>query len=119
MNFVLKWIITAVAVAAAVWIVPGISVVGSSSVAAVCCIGLVLALINMSIKPIMQVLSLPITIITLGIFYLVVNTIMLYLAAWIGNGLFDIGFQIASFGSAFLASIVISIVSSILGGIVK
>ena len=54
---------------------------------------------------------------TLGIFYLVVNTFVLYVASWMANGLFDIGFEISSFGSAFVASIVISIVSSIVGGI--
>ena len=73
---------------------------------------------NISIKPILQVLSLPVTIITLGIFYLVVNTAMLYLAAGLANGLFDIGFEIATFGSGFVAAIVISIVSAIVNGIV-
>lgn len=119
MGFILRWLVTAVAVGAAVWIVPGIDVVGGTeSWVAIAVCGLVLALINMSIKPILQVLSLPITIITLGIFYLVVNTAMLYLAAGIANGMFDVGFQIASFGSAFVASIVISIVSGIMNAIV-
>ena len=47
------------------------------------------------------------TVLTLGIFYLVVNTLLLYIAAWLANGLFGAGFYIASFGSAFVASIVI------------
>ena len=50
----------------------------------------------------MQVLSLPVTVLTLGIFYLVVNTLMLYIAAWLANGIFQVGFDIVSFGSAFV-----------------
>ena len=72
----------------------------------------------MSVKPILQLLSLPVTVLTLGIFYLVVNTAMLYLAAWLANGLFGVGFTIATFGSGFVAAIVISIVSAIVNGIV-
>ena len=60
----------------------------------------------------------PVTILTLGIFYLIVNTLMLYVAAWLANGIFQIGFEIATFGSAFVASIIISIVSAIVNSIV-
>lgn len=118
MKFLIRWLVTALAVGAAVWLVPGIDIISSMEswiVIALC--GLILSLINMSIKPILQVLSLPVTVITLGIFYLIVNTLMLYLAAWITNGIFQVGFHIDSFGSAFVASIVISIVSVILGAI--
>lgn len=117
MNFFIRWIVTAIAVAAAVWIVPGIEVVGAEAWVGVAFTALVLALINLSVKPLLQLLSLPVTVLTLGIFYLVVNTLMLYLAAWLANGLFGIGFWIASFGSAFVASIVISIVSGLMNGI--
>lgn len=117
MNFFIRWIVTAIAVAAAVWIVPGIEVIGVEAWVGVVFCSLFLALINMSIKPLLQLLSLPVTVLTLGIFYLVVNTLMLYLAAWLANGLFGAGFWIASFGSAFVASIVISIVSTILNGL--
>lgn len=71
----------------------------------------------MSIKPILQILSLPITCLTLGFFYLVVNTLMIYLASWLADSLFGAGIVIDSFGSAFVASIVISVVSAILGSI--
>lgn len=119
MNFIIRWLVTAVAVGVAVWLVPGIEVVGGTEAwAAIAIFGLILSLINISIKPIMQVLSLPITFITLGIFYLVVNTFMLYVAAWLANGIFQVGIDIATFGSAFVASIVISIVSGIMNAIV-
>lgn len=118
MNFILRWIVTAVAVAAAVWLVPGVEVLSTDAWVSIALMALVLSLINMSVKPILQVLSLPITLLTLGIFYLIINTAVLYLSAWIANGLFSVDFVIDSFGSGFVAAIVISIVSWIVNAIV-
>ena len=118
MNFVLRVIGIFIAVAVAVWLVPGIEVVGTVSTwASVLIIALIIALLNMTIKPILQLFGLPITVITLGIFYIIINTALLYLASWLANGLFGIDFIIATFGSGFVASIVISIVSSIMNGL--
>lgn len=119
MKFVFRWLATAIAVGAAFLLVPGIQITGSAETwIAVTILGLFLSLINISIKPIAQTLSLPLSILTLGIFYLVVNTLMLYLATWCANALFGVGILIMSFGSAFVASIVISIVSAIVNGII-
>ena len=116
MNFIIRWLVTAIAVGVAVWIVPGMDLLGGTDAwVGIAIFGLILSLINISIKPIMQVLSLPISVITLGIFYLVVNTLMLYIAA---NGIFQVGLVIDSFGSAFVASIVISIVSALVNALV-
>lgn len=118
MNFVLRVIGIFIAVAVAVWLVPGIEVGGTVSAwASVLIIALIIALLNMTIKPILQLFGLPITVITLGIFYIIINTALLYLASWLANGLFGIDFIIATFGSGFVASIVISIVSSIMNGL--
>ena len=118
MNFIIRWLVTAIAVGVAVWLVPGIEVTGGTETwIAVAIFGLALSLINISIEPIMQLLSLPISIITLGIFYLVVNTLLLYVASWLANGIFNVGVDIATFGSAFVASIVISIVSGIMNSL--
>ena len=74
MKVIIRWIVTAVAVAAAVWLVPGIHIVGGQTAAlAIAVASLVLALINMFIKPIVQVLSCPLVILTLGLFYLVIT----------------------------------------------
>ncbi|HAM15261.1 MAG TPA: hypothetical protein DCP91_05285 [Eggerthellaceae bacterium] len=118
MNFIIRWIVSAVAVGAAVWIVPGITPVGANSTLAIAAMALVLSLINVGLKPIMQVLSLPITVLTLGIFYLVVNALLLELAAWAATGIFSSGIAIDGFGSAFFGSIVISIVSAIVNSII-
>ena len=119
MSFLVRWLVTAIAVAAAVWLVPGIEIVGGESAwVGIAIFALILSLVDISIKPLMQLLSLPITLLTLGIFYLIMNTAMLYLAAWLANGLFGVGFWIAGFGWAFLASIVISIVSTLVNSLV-
>ena len=119
MSFLIRWLVTAIAVAAAVWLVPGIELIGGDSAwVGIAIFALILSLVNISVKPLMQLLSLPITLLTLGIFYLIMNTAMLYLAAWLANGLFGIGFWISGFGSAFLASIVISIVSALVNSLI-
>lgn len=112
MHFLLIWLSTSIATLAATAIVPGIEAIGGDYMGPIMC-ALVLALVNASIKPIMKVLSLPITIITLGIFSLVINALMLELASWLSIGLFDAGIEVASFGSAFFGAIIISIVYSV------
>ena len=118
MNFLIRWIVTAIAVGAAVWIVPGIAAVGSNATIAIAAMALILSLINVSLKPILQALSMPITVLTLGIFYLIVNALLLELAAWAAGGIFGSGIVISGFGSALLGSIVISIVSAIVNSII-
>ena len=119
MQFIIKWLVTAVAAAVAIWLVPGIYVDGSmSSWIAIILFALILALINMIVKPVLQVFSIPITVLTLGVFYLIVNTFCLYIAVWIANGLFGVGIMIDNFWSAFFGAIIISIVSTILGAFV-
>lgn len=119
MSFLIRWLVTAIAVGAAVWLVPGIQIIGGDSAwVAIAVFALFLSLIDISIKPVLQILSIPITVLTLGIFYIVVNTLLLYVAAWLANGIFQVGFLIEGFGSAFLASIVISIVSAIINSLI-
>ena len=118
MKFFLRCVGIFVAVAVAIYIVPGITIITpGSSWGEIAVVALIIALLNISIKPILQILGLPISILTLGVFYLVINTFLLYIAAGIGNTLFSVGFHIESFGSGFVASIIISIVSSILNGL--
>ena len=102
MQFILRTIAVFVAVGVAVWLVPGIDIVGAgSSWGSIAVMALII----------------PITVLSLGVFYLVINTILLYVAASMGNALFGAGFVIDSFGSGFVASIVISIVSGFMNSI--
>ena len=104
MNFLIRWIATAVAVGVAVWIVPGITTVGPNATIAIVAGALV------------QTISFPLSVLTLGVFYLIVNALLLELAAWASTGIFGSGIAITSFGSAFFGSIIISIVSAIVNG---
>lgn len=74
----------------------------------------ILSLVNISIKPVLQIISLPLTIITLGLFSFVINALMLYVVAYVVDG-----FIINSFIGALIGSIVISIISSALSLIVR
>lgn len=114
MAFVGSWLVTAVAVAAAAWLVPGIYVVPLGSWVAVILAALLLALVNATVRPVLRVLSLPLTVLTLGLFHLVVNALMLELASWLSLNLFGAGLVVSGFGAAFVGALVISIVSTIM-----
>ena len=89
MQFILRTIAIFVAVGVAVWLIPGIDIVGTgSSWGSIAVMALIIALLNMTIKPFLQLIGLPITVLSLGVFYLVINTILLYVAASMGNALF-------------------------------
>ncbi len=111
MRFLLRLVVNAVAVFLAANLVPGIHVTGA---AAALLAGLILGLVNAVIKPILFVLTLPFTILTLGLFIFVVNAICLALVAWLVPG-----FSIAGFGAAFIGALVISAVNWLLHAIVN
>ena len=74
----------------------------------------VLALINTIVRPVVVLLTLPISMLTLGLFLLIINAMMLSMAAWLVNG-FDVG----GFWSALIASFIISVVVALLNGMIK
>ncbi|MEG4006743.1 phage holin family protein [Microcoleus sp. Pol11C1] len=115
LSFFLTWIVAAVSLIITANIVPGISVVSfpAAMVAAV-----VIGLVNAVVRPILTLLTLPLTIITLGLFLFVVNAISLSLASWLA-GAFNIGFAVNGFWPALLGSIVLSFVSGLIGRFVN
>ena len=112
MTFVATWLVTTVATLVACTLIPGLTIVGGSWAGPIL-FSLVLAAVNTGIKPIIKLLSLPINVLTLGIFSLFINAFMLELASFISRNLLHAGVAIDSLGTAILGSIVISIVSSI------
>ena len=116
MEFLVSWLSTAIAIALAIALVPGIRAVGGSYLGPAAC-ALALALVNAIIAPVAQFFSLPITVLTLGIFYLVVNAFMLQLASGLSVAAVGSGIEINSFGSAFVGSIIISIASMVIHGV--
>lgn len=109
--WIARWIVNALALYIVSQIVPGIHVANfTSALIAVVVIGLV----NTLVKPILFVLTLPITIVTLGLFTLILNAFMLLLA-----GSMLSGFSVDGFGAAFIGSILLSVVSTLLQSLVK
>lgn len=120
MRFMLNWLFTSIAIAIATFLVPGIQPFGFAETwVCFAFVGLFLNIVDSFVKPFLTVISLPLTIITLGIFQLVVNSFMLELASYLSVNLLGVGVSIASFGSAFMGSILVSIMRSILDSIAK
>ncbi|MCD7972146.1 MAG: phage holin family protein [Candidatus Azobacteroides sp.] len=93
------------------WLLPGISV---KSYGSAIIVAIVLGILNVILKPVLQFISFPITILTLGLFLLVINAIIILIAGYIVTS-----FQVSSFWWALLFSIIVSIVTSILENIIK
>lgn len=106
MNFILKIVLTAVAVLVIAHFLPGVSVVNFTNAVIV---AIVLALLRVTIKPLLIILTLPVTIVTLGLFLLVINALIILLA----DNLID-GFHVTGFWVALIFSLILSIFESIL-----
>jgi putative membrane protein len=111
LKFLLRWGITSGAVAVAAWIVPGISVDDPHRVWTVVLVALVLGLINAFIRPIVSALSCGLIILTLGLFTVVINGFMLWLASWITVHWLGLEFHVDGFWNAVLGALIISVVS--------
>jgi putative membrane protein len=109
--FLLHWFITAVALGVTAWLLPGVDV---TSGLALVVASLVLGFVNAVVRPILTVLTLPITILTLGLFYLVVNGAAFALAAALVPG-----FAVASLGWAILGSLIVALVSWAVGWLAR
>ncbi len=116
-KLVVRWFIAALALVVAAWLVPGIRVEGNAWVA-YAGMAVILGLVNAVIRPLLKVLTCPLILLTLGLFLLVVNGLMLLLAAKIASGM-GIGFHVDGFVPAFLGSLIVSVVTWLLSVFVK
>ena len=119
MGFLLRAALTGVALWVVTLIVPGIRFVGADSTLAevgiIFVVAVVFGLVNAVIKPIVQIISIPLYILTLGLFHIVVNALMLWLTSWITEHTTRWGLAIDDFWwTAIWAAIVLSIVSWVL-----
>jgi putative membrane protein len=115
MDRVIQILINAGALYAAVFVVPGIEFSGAWW--KLLLVALAFSLLNTYVRPILRILTLPISVITLGIFLLVINAAMLLLTSAISDQL-TLGFHVNDFGSAFLGAIVVAIVGWILSMVI-
>jgi putative membrane protein len=111
-RLAITWVFNTIALFVATWLLSGLSY--GNDWWALLISGLVFTLVNFFLKPVLAILSIPFIIVTLGIFYFLINVLMLYLTHWIVPQ-----FTIASFWWAALAAIIISAVNWILRKLVE
>lgn len=112
-NFVVKTIANAAALAVAVWLLDKITLTGDSTgekTLTLLVVALLFGLVNFVVKPVVQVLTFPLFVLTLGLITLVVNALMLLLTSWLADKL-DVSFHVEGFWTAVLGGLIISIVS--------
>lgn len=107
-RFLAHWLTTALALGAVAWILPGVVI---TSLPALAVAALVLGLVNAVVKPLLLLLTLPLTVLSLGVFYLVVNGLAFAFAA-----LLVPGFEVRSFFWAMLGAALVGLVSMFIGG---
>lgn len=121
MGFLVRLVIQAVAIWLASLLLSGLTVVGGddtlTTVVVFLVVALVFTLVNTIIKPIVKVLSLPLYLLTLGLFGLVVNALMLLLVGWLSEQT-SYGLRVDGFGTAVIGSILIAIATVVLTALV-
>ena len=121
MRLLLRWVISALAIFVAVQVVPGLEVDASDSSALVlyALMAVLLGLANAFIRPLLVLLTCPLQMMTLGLFALVTNAVTFWLAGWAARTWLDVPFHVEGFLAALLGSIVVSVVSTLLGLFVR
>jgi len=109
-SLLLHWLISAASLVIAAYLIPGIEIrgLGTALIAPI-----VIGLVNATLGFVLKILTLPLTFLTLGLFWLIINALMLQLAAAIVPG-----FYVAGFWSAFFGAILLSVVSMVLRSLV-
>ena len=113
MNFVVKTLANAGALAVAIWLLQDITLTGDSTAKkawTLILVALVFGLVNIVVKPVVKLLTLPVFIVTLGLITLVVNALMLLLTSWLAEQI-DLSFHVEGFWTAVLGGLIISVVS--------
>lgn len=109
MGFILKILITATAAIIAAYFLPGVAL---DNLVTALLVGLILSLLNAIVRPILVILTIPITILTLGLFLLIINAILVKVTDY-----FVDGFAVSGWGTAILFSLIVSLVTYILDAI--
>lgn len=120
MRILIRLVINAVAIYAAVALLNGngLAMENSNSWVSFLWLALIFAVVNALLKPVLATLGCPFIILTLGLGTLLINTLLFYLTAAIGN-YFNVGFSVTSFWGAFFGSLIVSIVSVVLNSIFR
>jgi putative membrane protein len=106
---------TAIASFVAVALVPSARVIGQPQWAAYLAFALMLCVMNAIVKPIIQVLSIPVTVLTLGLFSFVIDALMVSLASNLAANVFGVGVVVTGFWATLFVALIVSVVSGLLG----
>ena len=118
MKLLIRWIISALALFAAAYFVPGIRVEGANAWTVYAFMAVILGLVNALVRPVLKLLSCPFIILTLGLFLLLINGVSFLIAAKIAEAM-KVGFYVDDFMAAFLGALVVSVVTFFLNLFVK
>jgi putative membrane protein len=116
-RFIVRWLINAVALYVAVALVPGIETQNPNWLSFIW-FALIFGFLNALLRPLLKFLTCPLIILTLGVFTLLINTFLFWLAGVVGTN-FGVGFTVAGFWPAFLGGLIVSVVSVILTMVFK
>lgn len=118
-NLIIRLLVNAIALAAASWLVSGITLQGATTgkrVLTLLIVAAIFGIVNAIVKPVVKVLSFPLLILTLGLLTFVINAAMLLLTSWI-TGKLDVQFHVDGFWSALFGALIISVVGMILNAV--
>ena len=118
MKLLVRWVIAALALFVAAWLVPGITVDGDGWVV-YAVMAVILGLVNAIVRPLLKLLTCPLILLTLGLFVLVINGLTLWLASSVAVNWFNVGFYVDGFWPAFLGALIVSVVTVILSALVR
>lgn len=116
MRFLIWVVVNALALAAATWLLAGITLTGATTgdrVVSLLVVAVVFGVVNAVVRPVVKLLSLPFIILTLGLAILVVNALMLLLTSWLSGG-FGLGFHVSGFWPAVGGGLIVMVATWVL-----
>jgi putative membrane protein len=120
MRFILRLLANAGALAIATWLLSGITLTAETTerkVLTLLVVALIFGIVNAIVKPIFTLVTAVAVVLTLGLFLIVINALMLWLTSWL-SGLFDLGWSVSGFWPALFGSIIVSIISFVLNAFI-
>ena len=120
MRLILRLLVNAAALAVATFLLSGISLTAPTTqgrVVTLLVVALIFGVLNAVLRPVFKLVTLPLLLLTLGLFLLVINAVMLLLTSWVSNQV-DLGWFVDGFGTAVLGALIVSVVSFLLNAFV-
>ena len=120
-SFLIRTVVSGLAIWVAAGIVPGVALADDdlgSRLLTLVIVGAIFGVINAMIKPVVQVLTLPLYLLTLGLFALIVNALLFWFTGWLAAAL-NLAFTVDGFWSALFGAIVVSLVTLLLGAVIR